>query len=590
MIVGPILTRELVTSPRRVRHYLARSAYVGILFVLMWTAWQAVVGLAGVDSVGSLARFGTILFQVLAYVQLSLVCFFAPLYAASSICAEKDRRTLVLLLMTDLYNHELVLGKLLASLLQVGVMLLAAVPLFCACVLLGGVSLAQAALALAVTVAAAMVTGSLGALVAFWRDKTYQALAITLLTLVLVVALLEGVSAAYPHAVIGPASLDGWRLMLNPFRAMWFVAQPLAASAATLPGIGSPAVGYMVTALVVSAVLNVASVLGVRRWNTTTDRGTARDESDSHVADDSPQARAAAHAEPQPTRTVWDNPVLWRELRTRAYGRRILLIKAAYVLLFALVVAYLVGLQNAPGPVSPIRIVAALVPLVIVSLFLINAQAVTSVTTERDSRALDLLLVTDLQPKEFIVGKVVGVVYNSAPMIVLPLALIVYLLAGGLIAFESFLFLFIDTAILMAFAVALGIHHSMAYDQTRLSLANSLGTIFFLFIGLLICIYLIIIGGGSFGQQVTSFILFVIAGSVGLWGSLSRKNPSHAIMIVAAACPFSTFYCVTAILLGETFAPFLVSATVYGFAVCAFLVPAVAEFDVTLGRTTTESA
>ena len=590
MIIGPIFTRELVTSPRRVRHYLARSAYVGILFIIMWTAWQALVGLAGVHTVGNLARFGSTLFQVLAYVQLSLVCFFAPLYAASSVCAEKDRRTLVLLLMTDLYNHELVLGKLLASLLHVGVMLLSAVPLFCACMLLGGVSLTQSALVLAVTLSAAIVTGSLGSLVAFWRDKTYQALAVTLLAIVLFMALVEGIPAAYPDAVLGPLRLDTWRQMLNPFRAMWVVVQPLAEGPAWIAGLGSPAVGYIMATLVVSAVLNAGAIAGVRRWNTTGERGTAREEPDHEHADDSPDARAAAHAEPQPTRRVWDNPVLWRELRTRAYGRRILLIKGAYLALSAMVVAYLVAMQTAQTPITPLRLVGAFVPLTIVSLFLINAQAVTSVTAERDSRALDLLLVTDLEPKEFIVGKVLGVLYNSAPMVVLPLALVVYMLATGLVGVEDFVFVFILTAVLTAFAVALGIHHSMAYDQTRLSLANSLGTIFFLFIGLLICIYLIVIGGGSFGQQIASFIMFVIAGSVGLWVSLSRKNPSHAIMIVAAACPFATFYCVTAVLLGETFAPFLVATTVYGFAVLAFLIPAVSEFDVSVGRTTVETA
>ena len=40
-----------------------------------------------------------------------------------------------------------------------------------------------------------------------------------------------------------------------------------------------------------------------------------------------------------------------------------------------------------------------LVPLCVLSLVLINVQAVTSFTAERDVRALDLLLVTDLTPR-----------------------------------------------------------------------------------------------------------------------------------------------------------------------------------------------
>src|SRR5437667_4776893 len=104
-----------MTAPRRLRHYLARVAYGGGLFVLMWTAWQAIAGFQRVESVGDVARFGAVLFRFLALVQLSLALFFAPVVAGSSISAEKDRRTFDLLLMTDLTNAEIVLGKLLAS-------------------------------------------------------------------------------------------------------------------------------------------------------------------------------------------------------------------------------------------------------------------------------------------------------------------------------------------------------------------------------------------------------------------------------------------------------------------------------------------
>ncbi len=45
----------------------------------------------------------------------------------------------------------------------------------------------------------------------------------------------------------------------------------------------------------------------------------------------------------------------------------------------------------------------------LVSLVLVNALAVTSITNERDGQALDLLLVTDLSPNEFMFGKLGGV-------------------------------------------------------------------------------------------------------------------------------------------------------------------------------------
>ena len=130
MLIGPVFTREVVTVPRRARLYISRAAYVSALLVLMCTAWLVLTGTQLVRDVGDLARFGAMLFQILAPLQLALAMFFSALLAASGVGQEKDRRTLVLLLLTNLSNSELVLGKLLASLLNVLVLLAAALPLF----------------------------------------------------------------------------------------------------------------------------------------------------------------------------------------------------------------------------------------------------------------------------------------------------------------------------------------------------------------------------------------------------------------------------------------------------------------------------
>src|SRR5207249_2710016 len=53
--------------------------------------------------------------------------------------------------------------------------------------------------------------------------------------------------------------------------------------------------------------------------------------------EDEDKNRAAAHAAPGPVRTVWENPILWREVRTLAYGRRPVLVKVAYFVALALI-------------------------------------------------------------------------------------------------------------------------------------------------------------------------------------------------------------------------------------------------------------
>ena len=194
MLIGPVFTREVVTAPRRARLYVSRAAYISALLVLVCTAWLLVTGTQFVRNVGDMARFGAMLFQILAPLQLALAIFFSALLAAAAVAQEKDRRTLDLLLLTNLTNSELVLGKLLASLLNVLVMLAASLPLFMLCALFGGVAFSQIARVFAVTVATTIAAGSIGSLVALWREKTFQTLALTALMLVFWLAAGEAVA------------------------------------------------------------------------------------------------------------------------------------------------------------------------------------------------------------------------------------------------------------------------------------------------------------------------------------------------------------------------------------------------------------
>ena len=49
----------------------------------------------------------------------------------------------------------------------------------------------------------------------------------------------------------------------------------------------------------------------------------------------------------------------------------------------------------------------------------------------RDGGALDILLVTDISPQEFVFGKLLGVVYNTKEYLIPPLLLAIYYAARG---------------------------------------------------------------------------------------------------------------------------------------------------------------
>ncbi len=209
LFVGPVFTRELVTAPRRGRLFLYRTVYAGVLFGVMCTAWLVLTQTHAVRNVGDMANFGGILFQLLAPLQLAIVAFSAALSTAGAVSQEKDRQTLILLLLTRLNNSELVLGKLLASLVHVLTMLLAGLPVFALAMLLGGISFQQVARVLLVTLATALAAGSLGSTFALSREKTFQTLALTALALVFWILICEAVGAgesvARPAASMPPA-------------------------------------------------------------------------------------------------------------------------------------------------------------------------------------------------------------------------------------------------------------------------------------------------------------------------------------------------------------------------------------------------
>jgi ABC-type Na+ efflux pump permease subunit len=577
-MLGPVFTREATIAPRRPRFYAARAVYVLILLVLMGTAWLVLTGTQLIRDVGDMARFGGTVFQVMATLQLALAVFFAAVSAASAVAEEKDRRTMELLLLTHLSNVELVLGRLGASLLGVVVLLLAAVPLFLLAAMLGGVSYSQIAWVFAVTLASAMLCGSLGATLALWREKTFQALAITVLLLVLWLGLWELVAAGTLGRSWLGVSTATWAVWFSPWRAIEDALRPNLPQLVTAT-LQTPAAIFLVVAAGLSLLLNSVAIAKVRDWNTSREPQST----------EKPHAQPAAQRPSTPTRTrsVWDNPVVWREICTWAYGRKLLVIRLAYWLLFGLVAANLHVALQAEAADRP-NVALGLVTFFLLSLVLVNAQAVTSLTSERDARALDLLLVTDLTPLEIVFGKLGGVFYNTKEMILLPMFLVGYVAWADAISLENAVYVLAGLAVLYVFVAVLGLHAGMVYENSRAAIAVSLGTVFFLFVGVATCMRIMVAFSGSFQAQLQPFLAFMLGGGVGLYLALGARNPSAAIGVAAFVCPLATFYAITSFFLDYTLAVFLVTAGAYGFTAAAMLVPAIYEFDVATGRTTGE--
>ena len=597
--MGPLFWREWMTVPRGGKNHMARVVYGGTLWVLAVTAWLSGSDWNRPTLISDLSRLGVLLFSIFSFLQLSLFLFFSALATASAVALEKDRRTFILLLITDLNNRELVGGKILGSLLGIFILFLSGIPISLLLTVLGGVSLGQVAWVHAILLSTIFAGGALGGLVALSRERTFQSLAMTALYLVLgltIVRLSAALDYVFPKS---SAALKAIRAAFDPFQAL---GEILGAQGNDVSG------GYACPLVLFGMGICFLGwgIAMVRRWNPSGEPIMQREV--SQTAPEEEANRASAHAAPGKVRRVVGNPILWRETHTRAYGRRPLLIKIAWFFVTTLM-AYGVFSPIFLDPAnSRVAFTAAygLLPVSVLALLLVATQSATSITSERDLGALDLLLVTDIEPKEFVFGKLGGVLYNVKEFLVPPLLFAIGYAMLGLLAAPpaeepqlarsmnatALLCIIIAGGVVVAFVMMLGIHVALRTANSRQAILHTLGTVFFLTVGTIITMALILING-KFEYQWASFLFFLAAGIGGLWWVLNGERPSGALSLASWLAPLAVFYTAASMVVGkpgtgqtaDPTMPGMVIAVAFGFGVASMLVPLLSEFDVTMGRT-----
>ena len=256
-MLGPVFNREAIVVPKRAKTYLMRAVYVLALFLLLCTGYLVLDGSRSLATTSDSARFGGWMFTLLAPLQLLVLSSLAAVGAASSVAQEKDRRTLLLLLLTRLTGFEVVGGKLAATLLAPMSMLLCGLPLFLTLPLLGGVSPQQVLGVFIVTAATVFLAGTVGTVVGMWREKTFQSIAMTVLLLLGLVGLGEVAANTLPLSETALAAI-------SPPRALMMAASPIASlNGVTAMGV----VWFVVGTVALGVIVLLVGVVRVRVWN-----------------------------------------------------------------------------------------------------------------------------------------------------------------------------------------------------------------------------------------------------------------------------------------------------------------------------------
>lgn len=159
MKINPVWRKELMLSMRSIRFPLTLSISIGVLSGLLILVFDGI--LSSVRYGGNLSGLVGLYFTV-TLIEFILIGMISPTLTASAICGERERGTLDILLSTKMSPLSIILGKLLASLSKVVLLIVASTPVFAITLSLGGVSIVNIIQMILLYIMTAVFCGSVG--------------------------------------------------------------------------------------------------------------------------------------------------------------------------------------------------------------------------------------------------------------------------------------------------------------------------------------------------------------------------------------------------------------------------------------------
>jgi ABC-type transport system involved in multi-copper enzyme maturation permease subunit len=434
-VLGPIFRIETLLTVRRARYYLLRATYGSLLLFILWSSFEGVhAGRAA--TLRSAAEFAMLFFYSFASVQLIVAIVVTVAVTAGTIAEERERRTIEYLFATDLSNSEIVLGKLAARVILVGVFMLAGLPILSTARLFGGIDAENLIQLLTITLSSVVFAGSLSILISVSARRPRDAIMRAFIILVsltilpwfsLLFAMWRPLIAQWLSPIMRPL------LVGNPFVCL------IVMSNGRFPLPGGPAPGWLGVwemvrnQWVASFVMVALAVWRVRRVHFS---GSNRDAPAGGRSRGWLRRRrrvpvpvllvaASTPTPPRPWRpwhlrspSIGNHPMLWKELfAERAISEMGPIGRFVVVVLFLAILApvfwhFCRCLLHLYDP-EYFETLASVLTMIIGSLFLlvIAARSATSVTTEKERDCWETLMSTPLDSIDIVLGKSLGSIF-----------------------------------------------------------------------------------------------------------------------------------------------------------------------------------
>ncbi len=456
MLLGnPMVVRIVKGGSVRMRDMWIRMGYLGALILLVFIGLMAGEGLGQDVSMSMLAKSGAKVFMITAYGQVALVCLLAPLFMASAISQEQSAKTYDILLTTPLSNMQIVLGNLMGRLFFILALLASGLPLFAVLLIFGGVRSSSVFIAFGVAAMTAVLVGSVAVTMSVSRLGGRKAVFGFVIS---IAAFLLG-AYLFDLWVLRRLLTPGFTTWLTPLHPLLVLESALSSTSYKPPSadmlvgmsrwkqfyLGHPFGAMMTIYGTASAVMMSWCAIVLRSVGRGDSKWIIWLKSKLRVGGGNgggERRRKARHV-------TGRNPIAWRESHTRGTGLSAIVSKYGFVvvglllgggLLYAYHLGSLPSLTGAAGGVAAQREVFQewLFTLLLIEVLVITLVAIYMsagcVSREREDGTLDLLLTTPMTQKQYVWGKLRGLVQFLSVMISVPVLTVamvsVYTLVG----------------------------------------------------------------------------------------------------------------------------------------------------------------
>lgn len=503
-LIGPILPWELVTLARRWRYFAIRVLYALAFLFMMWVTYDVAFEESFLFGWGSqsqplakIARFATGFYHSFLFTQAIVMLGLTPAFIATAIPQEKERKTIEYLFVSDLGNHEIVLGKVIARLANLFGILLVGVPVVAFAGLFGGIDYFGLFLGTVATAAVMTSVASLTFFISLFCSTTRAALinsygflffiiagvpALIFTTAGIVFNILHKVAPDLAHLVsevlqnMWVEYFLGAVALIHPVSIFWLILSRSAGMAFTsISSIGIAFLALIAIHLTISAVLIFWSIRLLRAsYRFTNAEAPKRKTIKQRISNAIPRRRA----------TVSENwPLYWKELRNSRF-RKLGILARIFVIIGLCIFYYTVlSTINTSSPYSnqlkeSLQYLTSMSSCGFIGLgFLIVAfRSASSIGEEKDRDCWISLLSTPVTSQQIIYAKALGSLSALQPFLMILLPLYAIDLFYEAMTFSGIIYLILGV-ISYGFAIAcLGVNQSLWQRTTMRAMTITIVT------------------------------------------------------------------------------------------------------------------